>query len=163
MNQTSGSPTHRRPSVDEGPSALSCVKCLQKLDMHIETPGNLLQGLINPHSNNTVYQYALPGQPQITPVICHACYSNVSPHYPVEALCYVCESNKVQKRYEFVVSFAYMRLNVYTLICSAKCRARHEIFARKDLHDNGGHVQIINDAQLLLEIENEISKIQSSS
>ena len=145
------------------PSTLSCARCLQSLQIQCPTSNDVLQGLKDPSRSVTVYQFALPGQPTMTPALCQACHSIVSEPYPSTALCYVCEIQAIQKRYEFLVSFGYMGLNVYTLLCSAQCRARHEIFARRDFQDNGGHLQIVNDPQLAAEIEAEILRLQSGT
>lgn len=159
-----------------GLSTLTCIRCLQQLTIQCNLSKDVLDGLKHPNSSVTVYQYALPGQPQVTPALCQPCHSSVtapregnpsrsegpSEPYPSTALCYVCETVAIQKRYEFLVSFGYMGLNVYTLLCSAKCLARHEIFARQDFGDNGGHLQIINDPQLAAEITAEIFQLQSS-
>jgi hypothetical protein len=173
------------------PSTLTCIRCLQPLNIQCNLSRDVLDGLKHPNSSVTVYQYALPGQSQVTPALCQPCHSSLTAPregnpsrsegpsepcfasgqpfaeqrapYPSTALCYVCETVPIQKRYEFLVSFGYMGLNVYTLLCSAKCRARHEIFARQDFRDNGGHLQMINDPQLAAEITAEILRLQSST
>ena len=143
-------------------STLTCSQCRQSLQIQCQPSNDVLQGLKAGSGNVTVYQFALPGQPSLTPALCGSCHSTATAPYPPTALCYVCETHPIQDRYKFLVSFGYMGLNVYTLLCSVQCRARHEIYARQDFADNGGHLQIVNDPQLAAEIEGEILRLQSN-
>ncbi len=110
----------------------------------------------------TVSQFSLEGKPQNTPALCKDCVDHLRTMRPANELCYVCETQPSNSRYEFFVSFAYINMDVYTSLCSAKCRARHEIMATAHFAENGGHVQLITDPVLLVEVEAEKQRLRSN-
>jgi hypothetical protein len=139
-------------------TSISCAKCHKVLTVvsnknwTIESRDNVI----------TVSQYALPGIPQNTPALCNNCVGDLRKMRPANELCYVCETQPSDPRYEFFVSWMYINMDVYTSLCSAKCRAKHEIFAHEDFAENGGHFQIINNPVLFTEIETEKQRLRST-
>ncbi len=140
-------------------TSLSCVKCHKVLtavtnkDWTVKSRTNVI----------TVSQYALPGIPQNTPALCGTCIGYLRTMRPANELCYVCETRPSDPRYEFFVSWMYINMDVYTSLCGAECRAKHEIYAEKDFSENGGHFQVINNRDLFREIETEKQKLRSGA